>query len=87
MIMYKNEMEQIVEKKLDEIYNTLDCCQCDKCRDDIVAYALNKLPTKYRVALKGEKPKTFILNPQLDAEIEDAIISGIMIVKTNPRHK
>ncbi len=42
--LYKNVMEDLVEFRFDEIQSTLDCCTCEHCRNDIIAYALNLLP-------------------------------------------
>lgn len=87
MASYKNVMEQLVEEKLDKIYNTLDCCKCEQCRNDIIAYALNNLPSKYVVTPKGETySKTFVLSMQHDADINAALAAGANVVKENPRH-
>jgi len=43
----KNYMEDIVAHKLDLLSNEIEICDCGRCRMDIMAYVLNKLPPKY----------------------------------------
>lgn len=87
MPVYRNVMESLVEEKVDKILHTLDCCQCDQCRNDIVAYALNQLPTKYVVTQQGEAySKIYVLSVQHDADILAAITAGANLVREHPRH-
>lgn len=87
MARYYNVMESIAEKKLDEIYHSLDCCHCEQCRSDILAFALNRLPTKYVATPQGEAySKTYSLTLQHDADIIAALTMGARLVAGNPRH-
>lgn len=46
----KNVMELIVKGVLKENMKHLRmACRCERCQDDVVAYALNNLPPKYIV--------------------------------------
>jgi len=42
-------MEYIVARLLEEAFQEmlLTCCPCEKCRDDVMAIALNNLPFRY----------------------------------------
>ena len=86
--MYHNAMEELVEEEFDRSKKSLDCCQCDRCRNDIIAYALNKLPTKYVVTHEGalySKVDT-VVHVQLQTDIISALTQGAGIVKASPRH-
>lgn len=87
MILYHNTMEQIVEDAYDMIKHELDCCTCERCRNDIIAYALNHLPPKYVVTAVGQAySKLESLKIQQNADIIAAISQGASVVKQHPRH-
>ena len=84
---YKNVMETLVEETYDKVGSSLDCCNCSRCRDDIIAYALNQLPPKYVATPQGVIYfKTYSLGIQHNADIMAALMKGANIVKGNPRH-
>ena len=84
---YRNVMETIVENKLDKMIDMLDCCHCEQCRNDVVAYALNQLPPKYVVTDQGEVySKLAAMGLQHDADVTAAISMGAAAVKQHPRH-
>lgn len=87
MSRFHNVMEVIVTKKLDEVWANLDCCKCENCHDDIIALALNHLPSKYVVTTEGE---LYARMSELSAEKEFYILlevaRAIEIVSKNPRH-
>ncbi|MEA4848240.1 MAG: late competence development ComFB family protein [Clostridiaceae bacterium] len=87
MYKLKNYMEDLVSERTDEILKSMDICKCDKCRLDIIALALNALPTKYVVSAKGELyAKLRELEQQFDVDVETAIIKAAVIVNKNPKH-
>lgn len=79
-----NVMESLVLKKLDSVLSRFHCCRCDRCKKDIVALALNKLPPKYRVVTEGQPEKD--VDTQLNAQIITALIQAVIQVRTKPRH-
>ncbi len=86
-IALHNITESIVLKKLDELYSTLDCCSCDRCRLDIASYTLNRLPVKYVVSTQGELlSRLEAMNMQSDVHMTSVILQGAMLVKMFPRH-
>ena len=64
-----------------------DFCGCDICRQDVLVYALNRLPPRYVIGLEG----TVVTEVNLDkdqnrAAIEVAVMEGIRKVNLAPRH-
>ncbi|MBQ9120219.1 MAG: late competence development ComFB family protein [Lachnospiraceae bacterium] len=83
-----NVTESIVLKKMDELRNSLNCCNCTQCRLDIASYALNRLPAKYVVSTQGELlSRLEALDTQFDMNVTTVILQGAMMVKLRPRHK
>lgn len=83
----KNYMEQLVELMVDSIIRDIEVCKCKQCRADIMAIALNNLPTKYVVTKEGEAySKTDILIQQFEIDIITAVTKAVEVVKKSPRH-
>lgn len=83
-----NMMEECVEKKLNDILPSMkEYCNCEKCRVDMKAYALNRLPAKYVHTDKGAVFQKFdARTAQADAEITTAVIKAIETIGKNPNH-
>jgi hypothetical protein len=82
--MIYNIAERLVLKTVDEVILRFNCCRCDRCRRDIIAYALNLLSPKYIVAdlQSVEKAEAdYTRKPILDA-----LIKACLKVRANPRH-
>lgn len=79
-----NAMENIVLEKLESALARFQCCKCDRCKKDIVAMALNKLPPRYMVLLEGQP--TPDIDPQTNAQVVTAVIQAILAVRAHPRH-
>jgi competence protein ComFB len=83
----KNYMMDLVGSHLDKIAATTDACLCDRCRDDIMALALNHLPSKYIVSEEGEVfAKVSSFHQQAEIDVISATAKAIMTVSKNPRH-
>lgn len=84
-----NVTEQQVWSKLDAVLaNKPKACQCDKCKADIVAHALNNLKPKYVVSRKGEVfARSDYLSNDAQVAIIKAIATAIEVVSPNPRHE
>lgn len=79
-----NLMERLVVDRLDGAFTKFKCCRCDKCKKDVAALALNKLPPKYAVV---EPEKATELADALEGhEVSTAIVQAIIRVRANPRH-
>lgn len=79
-----NTMEASVLGKLDEVLDRFTCCRCDRCKKDIVAIALNKLPPKYMVLAEGQPEPD--IDPQTKAQVIAAMIQAVVKVRAHPRH-
>lgn len=87
MLKLKNFMEDVVTKKVDSVLNAMDVCKCEKCRMDIMAIALNDLPSKYVVTETGELyTKVRELEQQFEVDVETAIVKAAVFVSRFPKH-
>jgi competence protein ComFB len=82
-----NVTELIAEAKVGEVIAMMKACACPKCVYDILAIALNSLPTRYVTTDVG---KQFIqLNSyrkQFETDVVAALIKACQIVEASPRH-
>ncbi|MDR1537717.1 MAG: late competence development ComFB family protein [Clostridiales bacterium] len=86
-IRIKNYMEDCVSDILEAVMKNTNSCNCDKCKLDITAIALNSLPAKYAVTKKGQLyAKLSTLQQQFDVDIISAVAKAAVIVAENPRH-
>lgn len=83
-----NMMEECVEQKLNDILPQMKgYCDCEACRLDMKAYALNRLPAKYVHTDKGAVFQKFdALTAQADTEITTVVIKSIETIGKNPNH-
>jgi len=82
-----NYMEDIVSNNLEIIMEREEMCKCEKCRLDVMALALNRLPPKYVVTQKGGiYTRLKELELQFKADVIREIVKAIEVVKRNPQH-
>ena len=82
-----NVMEKVVEDRLEAMLKTENCCQCDRCLEDMKAIALNKLPAKYVSTHNGELfTKLDSTLRQKVVDINVAVSNAIACVSKNPTH-
>ena len=87
MKLYVNMMETVCEDTLKELEPELDCCLCEQCRNDIIAYALNHLPCRYVVTPAGGAiSKAAAMRIQHMTDVRTALIRAAQTVKESPRH-
>ena len=83
-----NVAEVIANEKIEEIMKRMSVCCCSRCRADVLALALNSLPTKYVTSDAG---KQYIqLNSykrQFETDVAAALIKACLIVKSSPKHE
>ncbi len=84
----RNMMEVYVFDIIDEyLKNDPMVCQCDLCRNDMIAYALNQLPPKYVVTLEGEVwTKVKLLTPQNQTDVMTSLGKAINVIGKKRRH-
>ncbi|NLK08296.1 MAG: late competence development ComFB family protein [Firmicutes bacterium] len=82
---------------LDEIKHQLEtylsqnpevlACQCQQCRNDIVALAANRLPSKYTASREGRLLTGVELqSKQAQLDVFKAIVEATKQVNNSPRH-
>lgn len=85
--MLVNVMEEIVREMMPNVLRVYDCCKCEKCQQDILAYTLNHLPPRYVVRTSGAVMTRFTLSrEQEQADIITAVVNAIELISKNPRH-
>lgn len=83
----KNVMEELVFDRQEGIMKEAGCCTCDKCKLDVAAYVLNRIPPKYVVTEKGELiTKSLQFDREFKVKLLILISEGARIVKESPRH-
>ncbi len=82
---YINIQEYWVKEKLDTALSKFSCCDCDRCRKEIMALSLNELPPRYIVLERDEEIPA--LSKQDHGVISAAIIKAVVIIKANPKHR
>lgn len=87
MKLYQNIMETLVEEVYEDMKEQLNCCTCEQCHADIVAYALNHLPPQYAVSQAGINiTKAKNLRHQHLTDITAALVNAATLVGKAPRH-
>ncbi|NLV17563.1 MAG: late competence development ComFB family protein [Syntrophomonadaceae bacterium] len=84
-----NVMEKMVSDSIERVLREYpDSCQCEKCRDDIAAFALNQLKPKYATTHKGEIiSKAQCLETQYSLDVITALTLAVERVSRQPRHE
>ncbi|OGX51388.1 MAG: hypothetical protein A3G37_00910 [Omnitrophica WOR_2 bacterium RIFCSPLOWO2_12_FULL_46_30] len=88
MLKVYNYMEYIVANELEKLLaSTEDTCKCQKCKLDITAWTLNRLPPKYIVSEKGRiYTRLGEQNTQFRVDVTRELTKAILYVNKNPRH-
>lgn len=83
-----NYMEDVVKDLLDTLLaDKENICKCEKCRLDMSARALNRLPPKYVVSDKGRIfTKLQEVEIQFRADVIRELTKAISHVTKNPQH-
>jgi competence protein ComFB len=81
-------MEDVVENELDELLPDIDdICKCQRCKMDIMVFALNRLPPKYVITDRGRLyTKLTEQEMQFRADVIKELTKAIMKVSKNPQH-
>jgi competence protein ComFB len=83
----RNLLEEHVRQEYDSLVRHFpDFCGCPVCREDVLVYALNRLPPHYVAGVEGRVLTEVTLEKdQSRAEIEVALMEGIRKVSLSPR--
>ena len=83
----RNYMEEVVLSMIRDVLRDIGFNCCEKCVMDIIAIALNDLPTYYVVTDKGEVyTKIKGLKQQFETDVIAAIIKAAETVQAYPKH-
>lgn len=85
VILY-NITENLVLSKLDATLKKMNCCRCDRCKEDIVAIALNSLKPMYVVGTKDKINKKIHELRDNNSEVTTEVLKAVLVVRKNPRH-
>ncbi|WP_313370113.1 late competence development ComFB family protein [Sedimentibacter sp.] len=85
VILY-NVTEKLVLDKLDATLKKMNCCRCNRCKEDIVAISLNNLKPKYIVANKDNIKEKIHEFSEMGKEVTTEVIKAVLKVRKNPRH-
>jgi len=87
MFVVENMMESVVKSMLEEVMEKEGCCMCERCKLDVYAITLNKLPAKYTVSVAGRVFEGWQQNKaQGRMQVYQQMLQAIDIVKQFPRH-
>ncbi|MDD2217468.1 MAG: late competence development ComFB family protein [Eubacteriales bacterium] len=82
-----NLAEIMVKENFEAVMDRMNICECDICKNDVMAIALNSLPTRYVTTDKG---KQFIqletYKKQYEVDVMAALTKACVKVKVVPRH-
>ncbi len=83
----RNFIEDIVMDKLGRTMSTLRCCECERCKKDVMAYALNELSPAYMVT-RPEQLEASVkqLRKTCEVKVASALIKAVQMVKAHPNH-
>lgn len=88
MLKIYNYMEFIVADELEKLLACEEAlCKCQKCKLDIIAWALNRLPPKYIVSEKGRiYTRLDEQNTQFRVDVIRQLTKAMFNVSKNPQH-
>lgn len=83
----KNLLETMVQREYDRLLPTVKgFCGCPLCRDDVLVYALNRVPPRYVTQPEGEVlTHVRMETDQPIADISMALLDGFRKVQASPR--
>jgi competence protein ComFB len=83
----KNLQEIAVRREYEVLKHTMhEFCGCDLCRDDVLVYALNRLPPRYVAQQAGEViTQVSLETDQPKADVSVVILEGMRRVHSGPR--
>jgi competence protein ComFB len=83
-----NYMEEVVQDELEMLLSEKDdICKCQKCRYDMMVWALNRLPSQYVVTDRGRLyTKLNEQETQFKADVVRVLAKAMLHVAKNPQH-
>jgi hypothetical protein len=85
--VFVNVMEKLVEEKVGHYMEQFGVCMCSRCRADVMAVALTKLPAKYVVVNKATvSPLINFYSNKFAGQITVEITKACIRVNESPHH-
>ncbi len=82
-----NVMQALVEAKASKYTGQFGLCPCPRCRTDVVALALSRLPSKYVVATSSDlTPLLSVYEEKYNAAVVSQVMRACNRVAAKPRH-
>lgn len=82
-----NVVEIIARENVLNMMDRMEMCTCSKCICDVLALALNSLPTKYVTSDAGKQYiQLASYKKQFETDVEIALMKACMTVKDAPNH-
>jgi competence protein ComFB len=83
----KNVTEMLVVRSYEDLLRTRpDCCRCEVCREDVLVFALNRLPPHYTSTLQGEVVSKLEMEAgQGSIDVTVVLLEGMQRVAASPR--
>lgn len=83
-----NYMEEVVQDELELLLaDKDDLCKCQKCRYDIMVWALNRLPAQYVITDRGRLyTRLSEQEAQFKVDVVKVLTKAIQHVARNPQH-
>lgn len=86
-VTYLNVMQELVEDKADKYMQINGVCPCPRCRIDVIALTLSKLPSKYVVVHRDDAiPMLTVYENRYSTNLISTLIAACEQVKAHPRH-
>jgi competence protein ComFB len=84
----QNYMEDVVQDELEQLLSERDnICKCNKCKFDMMVWALNRLPPKYVITDRGRfYTKLKEQEIQFKADVVKELTKAIDFVAKHPHH-
>ena len=84
---YINVMQVLVEEKAPKYVKMFGLCSCDRCMEDVKAYTLNHLPSKYVVLEPGDRiPRLTVYEGRFASDITAQMLQACKVVMAHPHH-
>ncbi len=83
-----NVVEIIAKEYVMNMMDRMEMCTCSKCICDVLALALNSLPTKYVTSDAGKQYiQLETYKKQFETDVEIALMKACLTVKAAPNHE
>ena len=80
-------MQVLVEEKAPKYTKLFGLCTCGRCMEDVKAYTLNHLPSKYVVIEPGDRiPRLTVYEGRFASDITAQLLQACKVIMAHPHH-